>query len=66
MKYEFTAKEVERLEACRAEFNKLTRSRWSLQKFIQWSIEETIRGSEEAATRSKALRGVNAGGAHVH
>ena len=49
MVYEFTQDEISRLEACRVQFNRLGGTRWSLEKFISWTIKQTIEDSETAS-----------------
>lgn len=49
MVYTFTQEQLDRLEKCRLEFNRLTRSRQSLQQFIATNIGQTIDDCETAA-----------------
>lgn len=49
MVYTFTEQELARLDRCRVQFNRLSGSRWSLQKFISWTIKQSIDDSETAA-----------------
>lgn len=49
MHYVFTDEQAKRLEACRVQFNRLTGQRLNLQKFIEWSINQTLEDAEIAA-----------------
>lgn len=49
MHYVFTEEQARRLEACRVQFNRLTGQRLNLNKFIEWSINQTLEDAEIAA-----------------
>lgn len=67
MVYQFTQAQLDRLEACRLQFNRLTRSRWSLEQFIDWTVKQSIKDSEVAAKAVRlALPESAARSSHVH
>lgn len=66
MVYEFTPEQLDRLDACRIQFNRLTGSRQSLKQFISQTITEAIEDSEVAADAVRLVLPLAKGARHVH
>jgi hypothetical protein len=65
MVYTFSPEQVARLDACRVQFNRLTRQRLTIQQFINETINQTI-GDCEAAADAVRLAMPERRSRHVH
>lgn len=53
--YTFSDAEIQELEAARKVFNRFTGSRYSIQKFIAFTITEAIRSQLECAIEAQGM-----------
>ncbi len=57
MQIALTELQARRMRAVLIEFNRLTNQRWTLEKFINYALEEMIADHEDAAAKAARIRG---------
>lgn len=66
MVYQFSESELAQLDRCRRAFNSFTGHRWTLNQFLSWTIQESIKEAVECFEAQIKLEGKGKGAAHVH